>query len=63
MSGLFAPWITYEIEQRSFERAALLENLRILVQSKRLSKTMTLDLIVLVLKEGFVFEHSFGDLW
>lgn len=63
LSGLFAPWITYEIEQRSFERAALLERLRNLVQSKRLSKTMALDLIVLVLKEGFVFEHSFGDLW
>ena len=60
---LFAPWISFEIERKAYERAAKLERLRLLIQTKRLSRTMVLDLIVLALKEGIVFEHSFGDLW
>ena len=61
--ALFAPWISHEIEREAYEKAATLERLRLLIQTKRLSRTMVLDLIVLALKEGIVFEHSFGDLW
>ncbi len=60
---LFTPWISFEIERKAYERAAKLERLRLLIQTKRLSRTMVLDLIVLALKEGIVFEHSFGDFW
>ena len=61
--ALFAPWISHEIEQEAYDRAGTLERLRLLIQIKRLSQTMVLDLIVLALKEGIVFEHSFGDIW
>jgi DNA polymerase-3 subunit delta' len=61
--ALFGPWISSEIERQDFARAGTLERLRLLIQTKRLSKTMVLDLIVLVLKEGIVFEHSFSDFW
>ncbi|HPE65622.1 MAG TPA: hypothetical protein PK849_05535 [Synergistales bacterium] len=60
---LFAPWISYEVERGAYDKAAALERIRLLIQTKRLSRTMVLDLIVLALKEGIVFEHSFGDLW
>ncbi|NLM70895.1 MAG: hypothetical protein GX181_02890 [Synergistaceae bacterium] len=63
LAGLLAPWISYEIDRGAYERAALLERLRMVVQSKRLSRTMALDLVVMVLKEGFIFDHSFGDIW
>ena len=60
---LFGPWISYELERGAYDKAATLERLRLLIQTKRLSRTMVLDLIVLALKEGIVFEHSFGDIW
>lgn len=60
---LLTPWISYEVERGAYDKAASLERLRLLILTKRLSRTMVLDLIVLALKEGIVFEHSFGDLW
>ncbi len=63
LAGMLVSWASWEARRGDFERAAVLERLRLVIQTKRLSRTMAFDLIVLVLKEGFVFEHSFGDLW
>jgi DNA polymerase-3 subunit delta' len=51
------------VESGNHEEAARVERLRILLESRRLSRTMALDLTVLALKEGIVFEHLFGDFW
>ena len=59
----FGPWIRFEIQRNAFERAGTIDRLRIILETKRLSRTMALDLTVLALKEGIVFEHLFGNLW
>ena len=57
------PWIRYLVESGDHEGAGKMERLRILLETRRLSRTMALDLTVLALKEGIVFEHLFGDIW
>lgn len=59
----FHPWIRALLESGDFTSAGRIEGLRLLLESGRLSKTMALDLTVLALKEGIVFEHLFGDFW
>ena len=59
----FNLWIGASLESGDFTSAGRIERLRLLLESGRLSKTMALDLTVLVLKEGIVFEHPFGDFW
>lgn len=59
----FGPWIRYELHRNAFERAGTIDRLRVILETKRLSRTMALDLTVLALKEGIVFEHLFGNLW
>ncbi len=59
----FGPWTRYELQRNAFERAGSLDRLRVILETKRLSRTMALDLTVLALKEGIVFEHLFGNLW
>ncbi|GAB1486213.1 hypothetical protein MASR2M79_12610 [Aminivibrio sp.] len=59
----FGPWIRYELPRNAFERAGTIDRLRVILETKRLSRTMALDLTVLALKEGIVFEHLFGNLW
>jgi DNA polymerase-3 subunit delta' len=59
----FEPWIRHLVESGDHEGAEKAERLRILLESRRLSRTMALDLTVLALKEGIVFEHLFGDFW
>lgn len=61
--GQFGPWIRYELHRNAFERAGTIDRLRVILETKRLSRTMALDLTVLALKEGIVFEHLFGNLW
>jgi DNA polymerase-3 subunit delta' len=56
-------WIRHLVESGDHEEAGRAERLRILLESRRLSRTMALDLTVLALKEGIVFEHLFGDFW
>ena len=59
----FGPWIRFELHRNAFERAGTIDRLRVILETKRLSRTMALDLTVLALKEGIVFEHLFGNLW
>ena len=57
------PWITHAIDREAYGEAAKFEHLRLLAQTKRLSRTMLLDLIVMALKEDIDFEHAFGNFW
>jgi DNA polymerase-3 subunit delta' len=57
------PWIGFLTESGDHASAGKMERLRILLETRRLSRTMALDLTVLALKEGIAFEHLFGDFW
>lgn len=56
-------WISYAIEKEKYDLAGRLEKLRIIASNRKLSPTMLSDLVMLTLKEGFSFEHIFGDIW
>jgi DNA polymerase-3 subunit delta' len=59
----FDPWIRHLVDSGNHEEAGRVERLRLLLESRRLSRTMALDLTVLALKEGIAFEHLFGNFW
>lgn len=56
-------WVSYAIEKEQYDLAGRLEKLRIIASNRKLSPTMLSDLVMLTLKEGFSFEHIFGDIW
>ena len=56
-------WSNYAIEKKDAELAFRIENIRLLLDIGKLSKSMALDLVLLALKEGIEVEHSFGNFW
>ncbi len=56
-------WIRFLIDAGEYEPAGRVESVRLILEKKRLSRTMSLDFTVMALKEGIVFEHLFGDIW
>ena len=56
-------WINYSLSEKNFLLAGHLEELKIIGATKRLSKIMFQDLILLVIKEGTPFERILGDFW
>jgi DNA polymerase-3 subunit delta' len=56
-------WTSSLLERGELESAARVEKLRLLVLQKKLSQTMTCDLLILALKEELPFEHTFGGVW
>ncbi len=54
-------WGSWALAEGHFHLIEPIERLRLLSQTGRLSQSMLLDYIVLVLKEGFAFEHIFDD--
>jgi DNA polymerase-3 subunit delta' len=58
--GLLSSWTEDFLQAGDLESAARTERLRLLVLQKKLSQTMTCDLLILTLKEELPFEHIFG---
>ena len=56
-------WSNYALEKRDAELAFKIENIRLLIDTGKLSKPMAQDLVLLALKEGLTVEHLFGNLW
>jgi len=63
ITAQFGPWIRFLIDAGEYEPAGRVESVRLILEKKRLSRTMSLDFTVMALKEGIVFEHLFGNIW
>jgi DNA polymerase-3 subunit delta' len=63
VAGMLSSWTSFLLEKGEPELAARAERLRLLVLQKKLSQTMTCDLLTLTLKEELPFEHIFGGIW
>jgi len=61
--GDLEKWINYSLGERNFLLAEHLEELKMIGTTKRFSRTMLQDLILLVVKEGTPFERILGDFW
>jgi DNA polymerase-3 subunit delta' len=61
--ALLSSWTACFLRAGDLESAARAERLRLLVLQKKLSQTMTCDLLILTLKEELPFEHIFGGFW
>jgi DNA polymerase-3 subunit delta' len=57
--SLLSSWTSHFLQTGNLESAVRAEKLRLLVLQKRLSQTMTCDLLILTLKEELPFEHIF----
>jgi DNA polymerase-3 subunit delta' len=60
--GILSLWVSHFLGVGKQETAARVEKLRLLVLQKKLSQTMTCDLLILALKEDLPFEHILGGL-
>lgn len=56
-------WSNHALDNGDAELAFKIEKIRLLLDSGKLSKIMSMDLILLALKEGLVVEHLFGSIW
>ncbi|MDR1875554.1 MAG: hypothetical protein LBQ90_11160 [Synergistaceae bacterium] len=57
-------WVSHAMRTGAgLEIAAQMEKLRLLVEQKRLSRSMVCDLLILTLREDLPFEHIFGNIW
>ena len=56
-------WSNYALRIKNAELAFRIENIRLLLDSGKLSKPMAQDLVLLAFKEELAVEHLFSNLW